>query len=143
MRGLNFPEFLAAWIPAVAVTASVEPAPRLGDLFIVQLGPLPVPVVTCALGALAILCSRPFARSGEAELGWPLFLLVSLVMLIVAELWIIESRPGWLFAFVVSFGLGFSGYSLLELFGDRVKDFVGTIFTKATATIGKSSGSDQ
>jgi len=134
---LSFTKFLSGWLPALAVTATVEPpAPRLGDLFLVEFGGLPVPIVTCVLGALGILLARPFARRSEAELGWPLKLLVTAIMLITAELWIIESRPGWLFAFIVAIGMGFSGYSLLELFGDQVKDFARDAFSKARATIG-------
>jgi len=134
---IPFTKFLAGWVPALAVSAAVPPpAARLGDLFLVDVGGLPVPVVTCALGALGIALSRPFARRAERNLGWPLYILVSLIMLIVAELWIVESRPGWLFAFVVAVGLGFSGFSLLELFGQQVQDFVRSAFAKATATIG-------
>ena len=134
---LSFTKFLSGWLPALAVTATVEPpAPRLGDLFLVEFGGLPVPVVTCALGAMGILLSRPFARRSEADLGLPMKLLVSAIMLIAVELWIVESRPGWLFAFIVAIGMGFSGYSLLEVFGDQVKDFARDAFAKARATIG-------
>ena len=134
---LSFTKFLAGWLPAFAVSATVPPpAPQLGELFLVELGGLPIPAVTCGLGALGILLSRPFARRSEAELGWPLKLLVTAIMLITVELWIVESRPGWLFAFVVAIGMGFSGYSLIELFGDQVKDFARAAFGKARDTIG-------
>lgn len=132
---LTFPKFLAAWLPALAVSAAV-PETRLGDMFIVPIGGLPVPVATCALGALGILLSRPFARRSEAELGWPMKLLVSAIMLVTVQLWIVESRPGWLFAFIVAIGMGFSGFSLLELFGEQVKDFVRHAFDQARQTIG-------
>ena len=59
-------------------------------------------------------------------------------MLIVVLLWIVESRPSWLYAFVVSIGLGFSGYSLIELFGEQVKSFVTDVFDKARSTIGQT-----
>lgn len=135
--------FMGLWLPALAVSAAVPaPAPRLGDLFVVDLGGLPVPVVTCALAALGILLSRPFVWRRETEIGWPLKLLVSAILLIVAQLWVIESHPGWLFAFVVSIGLGFAGYSLLELFGDEAKDFVRDVFARARATIGLGPGKD-
>ncbi len=134
---LSFTKFLAGWLPALGVAATVEPpAPRLGEMFLIDLGGLPVPIVTCVLGALGILLARPFARRSEAELGWPLKLLVTAIMLITAELWIVESRPGWLFAFVVAIGMGFSGYSLIELFGDQVKGFARDVFDKARAAIG-------
>jgi len=58
-------------------------------------------------------------------------------MLVLVLLWIIESRPSWLYAFVVSIGLGFSGYSLVELFGEQVRSFVTDIFDKARSTIGR------
>ncbi len=133
---LSLPKFLFAWIPALAVSVAADPAPRLSEAFLVPIGGVTVPVVTCLLGALGILLARPFARRSEAALGWPLFLLVSTIMLIVVELWILESRPGWLFAFVVAIGLGFSGYSLIELVGNETRSFISRILGKATATIG-------
>lgn len=141
---LTVREFFATWLPTALVTSAVPPpAPELGQVFFVFIGGVPIPIVTCLLGALGIALSRPFARRKEAELGWPLFLLVSAIMLIVVQLWIIESRPSWLFAFVVSIGMGFSGYSLIELFGENVKTFITDIFTKAQATIGRRPGDDE
>lgn len=140
---LTFPKFLAGWLPALAVSATVDPAPRLGDMFLVPVSGLQVPVVTCVLGLLGILLSRPFARRSEAQLRWPMFALVTLIMLIVVELWIVESRPGWLFAFTVAIGMGFSGYSLLELFGEQVKDFVRGIFDRAGQSIGRGPKGDE
>lgn len=138
---LTIPKFLMAWLPALAVSVVVEPpAPALGDMFLVDLGGLAVPVVTCLLGALGIFASRPFTHRSERDLGWKLRLLVSLIMLVTVQLWIIESRPGWLFAFVVSVGMGFSGFSLLELFGEQVRDFVKRAFNMASGTIGKGPG---
>ena len=77
------------------------------------------------------------ARRTEAQLGWASFAAVTAIMLIVVLLWIVESRPGWLYAFVVSIGMGFSGYSLIELFGEQVRSFVTDIFDKARSTIGR------
>ena len=122
-------KFFASWLPVLAVSASVDPAPRLADLFALPIGGVTVPLLTCALGLLGVLLARPLARRKEAaEQGlaksWIGFSLVTLIMLIVVELWIIESRPGALFAFVIAIGLGFSGYSLIELIGDQVRDFI-------------------
>lgn len=138
IKPLTFSKFLAGWVPAMALSAAVpEPHLRLGEMFLVDVGGLAVPVVTCALGALGIAASRPFTYKAERDLGWKLRWLVSAIMLLVVELWILESRPGWLFAFVVAIGMGFSGFSLLELFGEQVKDFVRRAFSGATGTIGK------
>jgi len=139
---LSLSKFLVLWLPSLAL-AAVAPAARLplGERFVVDLWGLPVPIVTCILGAIGVLAARPFTRRSEAALGLPLRLLVSAIMLIVVELWIIESRPGWLFAFVVAVGLGFSGYSLLELFGQQIKDFITRAFSSATETI-KGPGTD-
>ena len=132
-------KFLTGWVPALAVSATVDPAPRVGDLFLIDLQGLPVPIVTCALGLLGIVLSRPFARRSEAELGLLLKLLVSAIMLVTVELWIVEARPSWLYAFVVSVGFGFAGYSLLELFGEQITELVRDAFTRARAGIGTSS----
>lgn len=133
---LSFTKFFTLWLPTLAVAVVVPDAhTSLGDRFLMDAYGLPIPVVTCILGLVGIIAARPFTVRTEAELGWPLRLLVSFIMLVTVELWIIESRPGWLFAFVVSIGLGFSGYSLLELFGEQVKDFVRRAFAGASSTI--------
>lgn len=136
-------KFMAAWLPALAVSATVNPAPRVGDLFLIDVQGLPVPVVTCALGAFGILLSRPFARRTEAQLSLPLKLLVSAIMLVTVELWIVESRPSWLYAFVVSVGFGFAGYRLLELFGDQITQLARDAFARARGAIGIPPGDPQ
>lgn len=132
---LSSGKFFATWLPALAVSASVDPAPRLADLFAVQLGGFTVPLLTCGLGLLGVLLARPLAKRRETTVGWPGFALVSLIMLIVVELWIVESRPGALFAFVIAIGLGFSGYSLIELVGDQVRDFIKRIVSIPTTKL--------
>lgn len=139
-------KFILGWLPSLAV-AAVVPEPPIGgaplsELGLVLVGGVPIPVVTCALGLLGILLARPLARRGEAELGWSSFILVSAIMLILVELWIVESRPGWLFTFVVSIGLGFSGYSLIELLGEQVKGFLREIFERVKTTIGPNGPQD-
>lgn len=135
---LSFREFLLAWLPTMAaVSVAPPPAPALGHMFLVDLGGVPVPVVTCLFAVLGIGLSRLLARRTEAQLGWASFAAVTAIMLIVVLLWIVESRPGWLYAFVVSIGMGFSGYSLIELFGEQVRSFVTDIFDKARSTIGR------
>lgn len=134
---LTFPQFLLGWVPALAASSVVpDAAPPLADAMLVVVGGVPVPLVTCALGLLGVLMARPLARKSESALSWPLFALVSAIMLILVELWIIESRPGWLFAFVIALGLGFSGYSLIELLGDQMRDFIKDIVGKARGAIG-------
>jgi hypothetical protein len=137
---LSFTKFFSVWLPTLAVAVVVPDVETpLGDRFLIDLQGLPIPVVTCLLGLIGIIAARPFTVRAEADLGWKLRLLVSFIMLVTVQLWIIESRPGWLFAFVVAIGLGFSGFSLLELFGDQVKDFLRRAFTGAADTITTSS----
>lgn len=134
---LTFREFLLAWLPTMtAVSVAPPPAPQLGQMFMVDLGGVPVPLGTCIFAVLGIALSRLLARRSEAALGWLSFAAVTLIMLVVVLLWIIESRPSWLYAFVVSIGMGFSGYSLIELFGEQVRTFVTDAFDKARQSIG-------
>jgi drug/metabolite transporter (DMT)-like permease len=117
-------KFFTAWTPVALAAAAVDPAPRLADLFEISIAGITVPPVTCALGAIGVIAARPLARKGEQELSLWLFLLVSVVMMIVVELWVIEHRPSALFAFVIAIGLGFSGYSLIELVGQELRSIV-------------------
>lgn len=136
---ISFGKFASLWLPALAVTAAVEPAPRLADLFAIEFGGVLFPPVTCALGLLGVIAGRPLARRRETTLGWPAFALVTMIMLVTVQLWIIESRPGALFSFVVAIGLGFSGYSLIELLGDKIRAFIDNVAARASDTLGGSS----
>lgn len=133
---LTFPKFLAGWVPSLALVAAVDPGPRLADMFAFTAGGMTVPPVTCLLGAAGVLLARPLARRSEGTLSWRGFALVSLIMLIVVQLWVLEYRPGALFAFVVAIGLGFSGYSLIELVGQEVRAFLKNIVGRASSAIG-------
>jgi hypothetical protein len=138
MIPLSIPKFATAWLPALAVSATVQPAPRLADAFLIPVAGVQVPLLTAALGLLGVLMARPLAKRRET-VGWPGFLLVTAIMLIVVELWIVESRPGALFAFVIAIGLGFSGYSLIELIGSQIGEFVKRIVAVPTAKLGLSA----
>lgn len=141
---IPFGKFLAGWVPLAAVSAAVDPAPRLADLFAVDIGGgVQLPLVTCGLGLVGVLAGRPLARRQESALSWPLFALVSAILVVTIELWIIESRPGALFSFVVAIGLGFSGYSLIEMVGAELRAVFRGIVTRAGAAIGgKAPSSD-
>ncbi len=118
-------KFFAGWLPIALASAAVDPAPRLADLFVFTAAGAQVPPVTCLLGAIGVLAARPLARrKSESELGLGGFVIVSILMLITVELWVIEHRPGALFAFVIAIGLGFSGYSLIELLGQEMRSIV-------------------
>lgn len=130
MHTLSFSKFLVAWLPAMAVTATIDPAPRLADAFTVDVGGAIVPPVTCLLGLLGIVMSRPLVRRSEAALSASAFWLVSAILLVMVELWILDSRPGALFAFVIAIGVGFSGYSLIELVGDQVRALARRMLSK-------------
>lgn len=133
---LHMGKFFAGWTPLALASAAVDPAPRLADLFAFDLGGLTITPVTCALAAIGVLGARPLARKGESELSLGLFLLVSVLMLVLVELWVIEQRPSALFAFVIALGLGFAGYSLIELLGEEVKNFVRAKARALSAVLG-------
>lgn len=137
MSPIPIGKFLAGWVPAAAITAAVDPAPRLADLFAIDLGAgVLLPPVTCLLGLLGVLAGRPLARRQESSLGWPMFALVTAILVVTVELWIVESRPGALFTFVIAIGLGFSGYSLIELVANEIRGFIRALVTRAGAAIG-------
>lgn len=128
---LPFPKFAAGYLPVLAVSAVVDPAPRLADAFLIDFGNgIVVPPVTCLLAVLGLIVVRPLARKREAALSAPLFGLVSLALLIALELWVLERRPGALLSFVMALGVGFAGYRLLELVGDQVLETARRILSK-------------
>lgn len=126
---ISINKFAVAWLPALAFTASVDPAPGLSDAIVWRLAGVQLPVITCFLGLLGICLARPLARREESTLSLPLFLVVSAIMLVVVEIWIIDNRPGALLTFVIAIGLGFSGYSLIEVAGEQVRAIAGRILS--------------
>lgn len=136
MTPLPFGKFLVGWLPALAVSAAVDPAPRLADLFAIDLGGVMLPPVTSLLGVLGVIAGRPLARRQENALSWPMFSLVTVILVVTMQLWIIESRPGALFTFVIAIGLGFSGYSLIELVANELRDVLAGLVKRAGAAIG-------
>jgi len=131
-----FHKFAASWVLAAMASVPLDQAAPQAET-VLQLGGAEVPVVTAALGLLGVLCARFLALPKERSLGTPRFMVVSLLMVVAVQLWIVEARPGWLFAFVLSIGLGFSGYSLIELLGDQVKETVTAGFEAARGAFGK------
>lgn len=110
--------FYAAWTPTLLFASGASKSSP-ADIVIVALG-FDWPVVTLALAAIGVLAARPIAPKRNPPLGLGKNILVTLIMLVAALLWVLDSRPGLLFAFVVSIGLGFSGYTLIELLGEEI-----------------------
>ncbi|RIV82969.1 hypothetical protein D2V17_14295 [Aurantiacibacter xanthus] len=135
ISGVSAGKFAAGWLPAMAVSAVLNPVPEAAYIAL-DLGGVEVPVVTALLAAFGVLAARPLARREESKLSLGQFVLVSAIMLVVVELWVIEMRPRWLFAFVVAIGLGFSGYSLIELLGKELKELVSAGFRAVRRRIG-------
>lgn len=125
--------FYPPWLAAAAV-ASEQPGAPAGALMITFDG-LALPVVQLVLALAGVLMARPLAPRRTPPLGWPKSLLVTVIMLVIAAAWVIEAHPGLLFTFVVAIGLGFSGYTLIELIGTEVQSFVKRVFETALGTI--------
>jgi hypothetical protein len=114
--------FYASWTPTVLFASAASKASPAE--LVIAAGGFDWPVVTLALAAIGVLAARPIAPKRNPPLGLAKNILVTLIMLVAALLWVLDSRPGLLFAFVVSLGLGFSGYSLIELLGDEIAAYI-------------------
>lgn len=114
--------FYAAWTPSLLFASSASKASP-ADV-VIAAGGFEWPVVTLALAAIGVLAARPLAPKRNPPLSMAKNVLVSMIMLVAALLWVVDSRPGMLFAFVVSIGLGFSGYTLIELLGEEIGAYI-------------------
>lgn len=114
--------FYAAWTPTL-LFASAAPKASPSDIVFVA-GGFDWPVVTLAIAAIGVLAARPISPKRNPPLGFAKNILVTLIMLTAALLWVLDTRPGLLFAFVVSIGLGFSGYALIELLGEEIGAYI-------------------
>lgn len=131
--------FLPGWSGAAiaAGVTDIPPAPGQAIVHIALLG-LDVPVASAILVVLGVVLARPIAPKGPAPLTiWQTLCVYALTALLLLA-WVVESRPGILFAFVMSIGLSFSILSVLELIGDQARDF----FSRLTAAFTPKGGRD-
>lgn len=119
---LNLAIFYATWTPALMLSSAAGRASP-SDI-VIAAGGFDWPVVTLAIAAIGVLAARPISPKRNPPLGLAKNILVTLIMLTAALLWVLDTRPGLLFAFVVSIGLGFSGYSLIELLGEEIGAYI-------------------
>ena len=107
------------WPPAFAATAAMQPlhqaTPYSADLLGVS-----VPIVTSIVAVVGVLLARPLSPKGNPPLSLGRNLAVSAILALLALVWVIDSKPGLLFALVVSIGLGFAGFSVIELIGAQI-----------------------
>lgn len=129
----DLPSFYLPWA-AAAIAASTE-AP-IDTAHILHFEGLELPVLQMGLAIAGVLMARPLAPRRAAESGWVKHGLVTVIMLLIALAWVTESHPGLLYTFVVSIGLGFSGYALIELAGTQIETFIKRIFSSAAAGLG-------
>lgn len=134
---MTYAGFYLPWFAALAV-ASGEPA-ATSTATVLHFEGIDLPVVQAVLAIAGVLMARPLARKKESTLPRSHFLIVTAMMMIIALAWVAQSRPDVLFTFVVSMGLGFSGYALVETAGAEIQNFLKRILaiaTDALATIG-------
>lgn len=123
---------IASWFAALAVNvgAGVEVPQSVSAAMTVQFDGLTIPVLQSVLAVLGVALARPLVPKTAEPAGLFARLLISAIMMLTALAWVIEMKPGILFAFVVSIGLGFAGYSLIELMGEQVKGIVSGFFDR-------------
>lgn len=135
--------FYVPWMASLAAAAANVPQAGSAGMMI-QIDSLSVPVLQGGLALAGVLLARPLAPRKEQAVGWPRFALVTAIMMIVAVVWVAQSHPAPLMAFVVAIGLGFSGYSLIELAGKEIETFVKALFARAAGSIdGKATGDSE
>ena len=131
--------FYGPWLLAVAASSAGDPATMPGHI-VLQIQGVEIPIVQLVLAIAGVLMARPLAPRRDQERGLVRQILVTTIMVIVAASWAVESRPGILFTFVISIGLGFSGYSLIELAGKEIETVIKRIFSQVADAISGKGG---
>lgn len=127
-------DFYLPWSAAVAASATSGGPAAIGATVLHWQG-IDLPVVQAVLAIAGVLMARPLARKKEAALPLSHFLIVTAIMLVIALAWVSEYQPAVLFTFVVSIGLGFSGYSLIETAGDETEAIIKRVIAQAANAI--------
>ena len=107
------------WPPALAATAATQPLHQATPYSADVLG-VSVPIVTAVVAVVGVLLARPLSPKGNPPMTIGRNLAVSAILALLALVWVIDSKPGLLFALVVSIGLGFAGFSVIELIGAQI-----------------------
>jgi len=123
--------------PGSALAVASEGAGHAAAPMIVTVGELSIPVITAGFAVIGVLAARPLSPRGNPPLSLARNILVTVILCLVSLFWVIESRPGLLFSFIVSIGLGFSGFAIIELAGAEVLAFLRRVF----ASINPKGGS--
>lgn len=131
--------FYVPWLAAAAAAApQPSPAPNvlhldLGDGFV-------LPLIQAVLVVAGVMMARPIAPRREPPLGRLQSFLVTMIMTIAGLLWVVETKPSYVYAFVMAIGLGFSGFALIELAGQEllgvVKQFFSGLRTRIATIMG-------
>lgn len=126
--------FYGPWAVSLFAAAAGEPQIMAGQNsgLTIEVESLAIPVLQAGLAMAGVLLARPLAPRREMRVGPARFAVVTAIMLIVAVIWVAQSRPGPLLAFVVSIGLGFSGYSLIEFAGREIESMIKRLIGVAT-----------
>lgn len=105
--------------------------PTLSSLSLTIAG-VSLPIVSIAIAVACVVVSRSIAPRSDPPVPRWKHILTTIALLWLACAWVIETRPGTLFTTIVSFGLGFAGYSILELAGEETKGLVRRFFEMFT-----------
>jgi hypothetical protein len=134
--------FYGPWAMSVLAAAIGEPrlTAHAAPGIVVHIDSLAVPLLQGVLALVGVIMARPLAPRRETEVGWLRFGLVTAIMAIVAVIWVGQSHPGPLLTFVVSLGLGFSGYSLIEFAGREIEGMIKRLIGLSTGTTPGSAG---
>lgn len=122
-------DLIASLWSASALAAGIDDAARpIGAVALMHVAGIDVPYVTAAFAMLGVLLSRPISPPGDYPLTRLQAVCVNLICALLVLAWVIESRPSLLFAFVMSIGVGFSGFALIQLAGSQALDLVTRVF---------------
>lgn len=131
--------FYVPWLAAAAATVQ-EPAPT-GVMIVLDLGGgFELPIVHAVLAIAGVIMAFPLAPKQNPPLGKVKSVLVAVIMIVLALLWVSQSRPNFLFTFVVAIGLGFSGFSMIELAGQELLGLVKQFFSAVRERIAGITG---
>ena len=107
---------------------------------IILIAGYPVPPVTLAVAMLCVLAARPFTPRGPVTLPLWKQAIVTLLLMLLDASWVIDHQPGILMTVIVSIGLGYGGFSIIELAGEEMKEVVRNMFSKVKGLFTPDNG---
>ena len=125
-----------AYSGSVMLTTAGADLPRhFGNILMISIGGSELPVVTMGFALTGILLGRYLTPKKDPPLSRSKDLVVTVILLLVAFAWVVDSQPRLILTTLLACGLGYAGFAAVELMGEETLNLIRRMFQAATGLL--------